>query len=183
MRTRTILMALVCLGLMVEIGLAQKARPARWVKYYDSQYGLSFLYPASIFEPLEPSGFDMLDADEGEGQGVQLISRDGEARIWAWGALNSKNLSLKEYKHLIRDKAKRIGTVTYQPNGDNWFALSGYKGDLIFYRKVIMSCHGYVINSLHIEFPKNRRRLYEPIVEHMENYFRTGRGYYTPVDC
>ena len=46
-----------------------------------------------------------------------------------------------------------------------------------------MSCNGYVINSMHVEFPKSMRKLYEPIVEGMENHFRSGKGYFTPVDC
>ena len=181
------LLALVLTGLTVSLapafGFAQTFKDfknSRWVKYWDSQYGFVVQYPPTIFEPLAPTS---LDPEDEENQGVRFISKDGEAVIWAWGTLNTRNRSLLAYKKFVSEKAKRIGTITYKPNGDNWFALSGYKGERIFYRKVIMSCNGYVINSLHIEFPRDMRKLYDPIIEHLENHFRPGRGNYTPVDC
>lgn len=180
MRARRYLFAIAIFFLAGGLAQAQNLRGTRWVKYWDSQYGFVLLYPSTIFEPLAP---ETLDPDDKDNQGVRFISKDGEAVIWAWGALNTDNRSLLNYMKFVRDKAERKGIITYSPHGDNWFVLSGYKDDRIFYRKVILSCNDYVVNNLHIEYPKALRKLYEPIVEGLENHFRSGKGYYTPVDC
>jgi hypothetical protein len=58
------------------------------------------------------------------------------------------------------------------PRGRSWFVISGYRGDDIYYEKVMFSCGGSVVNVLAITYPKSLRSDYDPVVEQMEDSFR-----------
>lgn len=66
--------------------------------------------------------------------------------------------------------------LTYRPRGRSWFVLSGYRGDTIYYEKVMFSCRGRVVNVFAITYPVNERDIYDPVVERMENVFKPGRA-------
>jgi hypothetical protein len=65
--------------------------------------------------------------------------------------------------------------LTYRPRGRSWFVLSGYRGNDIYYEKVMFSCGGKVVNVMAISYPGDRGR-YDPVVERMEDTFRPGRA-------
>jgi hypothetical protein len=44
--------------------------------------------------------------------------------------------------------------MTYLPRGRTWFVISGYRGDDIYYEKVMFSCGGSVVNVLAIPTQK-----------------------------
>jgi hypothetical protein len=64
--------------------------------------------------------------------------------------------------------------MTYVPRGRSWFVISGYRGDDIYYEKVMFSCAGGVVNVFAISYPEALRHLYDPVVEQMEDSFRPG---------
>jgi hypothetical protein len=53
--------------------------------------------------------------------------------------------------------------------------LSGYRGNDIYYEKVMFSCGGHVVNVMAITYPTEQRDLYDPVVERMEDTFKPGR--------
>jgi hypothetical protein len=64
--------------------------------------------------------------------------------------------------------------LTYRPRGRSWFVLSGYRGDTIYYEKVMFSCRDRMVNVFAITYPASQRDLYDPVVERMENTFKPG---------
>ena len=62
--------------------------------------------------------------------------------------------------------------ITYQPRGRSWFVLSGYRGDQIYYEKVMFSCGARVVNILAIAYPTSERHQFDPVVERMEDTFK-----------
>jgi hypothetical protein len=50
--------------------------------------------------------------------------------------------------------------------------ISGYRGDDIYYEKVMFSCAERVVNVFAISYPQEQRGLYDPVVEQMEDSFR-----------
>ena len=62
--------------------------------------------------------------------------------------------------------------ITYQPRGRSWFVLSGYRGDQIYYEKVMFSCGGRVVNILAIAYPTSERGHFDRVVERMEDTFK-----------
>jgi hypothetical protein len=53
--------------------------------------------------------------------------------------------------------------------------LSGYRGDSIYYEKVMFSCGGSLVNVFAITYRVDQRNIYDPILERMEDTFRPGR--------
>ena len=58
--------------------------------------------------------------------------------------------------------------MTYVPRGRSWFVISGYRGDDIYYEKVMFSCAGSVVNVFAITYPQGLRHEYDRVVERME---------------
>jgi hypothetical protein len=54
--------------------------------------------------------------------------------------------------------------------------LSGYRGDAIYYQKVMFSCGNNVINVLSVTFPRAEKPFFGPLIERMEDNFKPGRG-------
>jgi hypothetical protein len=52
--------------------------------------------------------------------------------------------------------------------------LSGYRGDKIYYEKVMFSCQGQLVSVFAITYPVDQRETYDPVVERMENAFKPG---------
>ena len=65
--------------------------------------------------------------------------------------------------------------ITYQPRGRSWFVLSGHRGDQIYYEKAIFSRSGRVVNVLAIAYPEAERQRFDPVIERMEDSFKSGR--------
>ena len=87
----------------------------------------------------------------------------GVETYWPWG------VTVSDFN------ADGYEDVTYEPRGRSWFVVSGYRGDQIYYEKVIFSCGGRIVNILAIAYPEARRELFDPIVERMEDHFKGGR--------
>ena len=74
--------------------------------------------------------------------------------------------------------------VTYQAHGDDWFVISGTKGDGIFYERYMLS-HGKEMAEGFVEgfvmsYPAALKQTYDPIVARMAKSFRSGTGFQTP---
>lgn len=121
--------------------------------------------------------------DNADGSSLTLLSQDGESKIVVFGALNEDGISPREYRKILLEEFGGYDKLDYQPIGKTWFVLSGYRGDTIYYQKVMFSCGNRVVNVFSINFPTAEKSFYERLVEIMEDNFRTGRGTDTPPDC
>ena len=123
------------------------------------------------------------EEDEAAGSRLTLLSEDGESKIVVFGALNKDGLSPREYRKILLEEFGGYDKLNYQPIGKTWFVLSGYRGDNIYYQKVMFSCRKRVVNVFSINFPIAEKPYYERLVEIMEDHFKTGRGTDTPRNC
>ena len=78
----------------------------------------------------------------------------------------------EHFKRWMIDNAGGYEEITYQARGRSWFVLSGYRGDQIYYEKVMFSCGGRVVNILAIAYPTSERGQFDPVVERMEDTFK-----------
>ena len=62
--------------------------------------------------------------------------------------------------------------MTYSPSGDSWLVISGFRGERIFYEKYFF--HDGVISAFGMDFPKEDKPLYAPIIERIEDSFKAG---------
>jgi hypothetical protein len=122
-------------------------------------------------------GDDASDADgQPAGDGATFVSRDGRARLVVFGTANTEGFTPTEYRSVILREFEGYDEITYGPRGQTWFVLSGFRGDDIYYQKVMFSCGGRIINALSVTFPRDEKPFYEPIIERLEDNFRPARG-------
>jgi hypothetical protein len=68
-------------------------------------------------------------------------------------------------------------TITYEKRGPEWIVVSGTKGDRIFYKKSILTCHDTIWNDLWSEYPDADKQKYEALVTHVSASLHTGESY------
>src|SRR6266540_1245804 len=57
--------------------------------------------------------------------------------------------------------------ITYLRGERDWIAVSGYKGDRIFYRKAVLACGGKRWEHVAFEYPAEAKRSLDPYVAHV----------------
>jgi hypothetical protein len=145
--------------------LAAQAEPTeQWTSDRDPHFGFSYSYPVETFMSVKgdrPS-FHYYDSQE---TGAKFL-------VGAWN--NEQGSTPEEFKQWMLTHAGGYEDITYQPHGRSWFVLSGHRGDQIYYEKAIFSCDGRVATVLAIVYPQGRRHRFDPLVERMEDSFKTG---------
>ena len=156
----------------IVLAAAPAAAADAWSTYQNDRYGTTIDYPAS-FKPLPPP-----DNDDGR----KFESADGaDFAVFASYALDSDLAALRDFvlKHLDAG-----AVVTYQAqgraNGNDWFVISGTKGDAIFYKRYLLSHHGEMSEGFVMSYPAALKQTYDPIVARMAKSFRPGTGFQTP---
>jgi hypothetical protein len=155
-------LALIALVYLGAITSAAAATPP-WVAERDAHLGFQFTYPRHLFQPTE---------GEGKPSFHYFVSRDAEAKLMVGAWNNEAGQTPSEFKRWLLANTGGYDEQTYVPRGRSWFVISGYRGDHIYYEKVMFSCARQVVNVLAISYPKASRSLYDPVVEQMEDSFR-----------
>jgi hypothetical protein len=162
-------MAHVVLALLFLLAIAfaeTGAEASQWTTRQDSRFGFSYSYPAELFAPTEGerSSFHYFGSE----------ATDAKFIVGAWN--NEEGVTPQQFKQWMLTHAEGYEDITYQPRGRAWFVLSGHRGDQIYYEKAIFSCSGRVVNVLAIAYPEAERQRFDPVVERMEDNFKSGRG-------
>lgn len=145
-----------------------------WITYKNPRFGYRLYYPSALFGDGAPSE---------NGGGVTFTSGDGRAKIVVFGVNNAEGLSPKDYRRILLEEFGGYDRLDYSPAGKTWFVLSGYRGENVYYQKVVFSCSNRIINVFSMTFPTVEKPLYDGMIETMEDYFKTGRGTDTPRPC
>jgi hypothetical protein len=153
------LIVLIYLGAMSSISAAT----GPWADEQDPGLGFQFSYPRDLF-----------DRTEGDGKPSfhYFASRDADAKLMVGAWNNEAGQTPGEFKHWLLGNTGGYDNMTYVPGGRSWFVISGYRGEDIYYEKVMFSCAGSVVNVFAITYPKSLRSEYDPVVEQMEDSFR-----------
>jgi hypothetical protein len=146
-------------------GLSVPAAASRWASETENGLGLSYSYPTDVFSRAEGDGKPYFH---------YFASKSSEAKFLVGGWNNAKGQSPAGFKQWLIENVGGYDELTYRPRGRSWFVLSGYRGNSIYYEKVMFSCGGSLVNVFAITYPTQRRDLFDPIVERMEDSFRPG---------
>jgi hypothetical protein len=138
---------------------------ARWALQSDPELGFRYSYPAEVFSPLKGDGKPYFHY-------FASPSSDAKFMVGAWD--NARGQSPEGLKRWLIENVGGYDETTYRPKGRSWFVLSGYRGDTIYYEKVMFSCGGSLVNVFAVTYPVEQRNTYDPIVERMEDTFRPG---------
>jgi len=160
MRLRTIF-CLLCFSLIAPLTPALAA----WSSERDAELGFAYSYPRELFDRVEGDGKPSFHYFESE---------DAEAKFLVGGWDNSAGQSPESLKQWMMENVGGYDELTYRPRGRSWFVLSGYRGDTIYYEKVMFSCRDRLVNVFAITYPVSQRDIYDPVVERMENSFKPG---------
>lgn len=147
--------------------LAAQAGSQGWSRQRDPGVGFRFSYPSELFSPLPGDGKPYFHYFASQDESAKFL-------VGAWN--NRKRQTPETFKRWLMANAGGYQELTYNLRGRSWFVLSGYRGDQIYYEKVMFSCGGTLVNVFAISYPADARQLYDPVVERMEDNFRPGSG-------
>jgi len=151
------------LAVITAIGCAFLEASERWLDQRDPQFGFSYSFPDALFASVEGDGKP----------GFHFFASnptDAKFLVGAWD--NQDDATPEHFKRWMIANAGGYEEITYQPRGRSWFVLSGYRGEQIYYEKVMFSCGGRVVNILAIAYPTSERGQFDPVVERMEDTFK-----------
>jgi len=157
---------IVLLAIVTTLGSIPAQADERWTSQRDENFGFSFSYPEALFSSVPGD-------DKPSFHYFASNTSDAKFLVGAWD--NRSGATPEHFKQWMIAHAGGYEDVTYQPRGRSWFVLSGYRDDQIYYEKVMFSCGSYVVNIFAIAYPTAQRRLFDPVVERMEDSFRPGR--------
>jgi hypothetical protein len=173
MRARVLLFAVVAAALTASLALLDVARADDWRTYQNDRYGTTIDYPAS-FQPQPPP-----DNDDGRA----FKSADG-AGFAVFASYNAFDFDLAKFRDYTVKNLDAGSIVTYQAqgqaHGDDWFVISGTKGDKVFYERHLLSHGKQMTEGFVITYPASLKQTYDPIVARMAKSFRAGSGFQTP---
>ena len=149
----------------VQIPVLQ-AEAGQWLSEREPELGFAFSYPAELFHEIEGDGKPSFHYFASGSSGAKFL-------VGGWD--NRAQQTPDSFKRWLIANAGGYDEVTYRPRGRSWFVLSGYRGDQIYYEKVMFSCRGRIVTVFAITYPIARRPLFDPVVERMEDNFRPGR--------
>ena len=164
MRPKTLAFSAILLSVAAASLPAGEARAA-WASESDPELGFTFSYPSELFNRAE--GDDKPSFH-------YFASEDSQAKFLVGGWDNSAGQSPETLKRWMMENVGGYDELTYRPRGRSWFVLSGYRGDKIYYEKVMFSCAGQLVSVFAITYPVDQRDTYDPVVERMENAFKPG---------
>jgi len=128
--------------------------------YQNSRYGFSFKYPADIKSKIESSNTD----------GCEFIYEDG-FDIKVYGS-NDPGVLNKSKEYFFSNELKNHKDITYKTQKNNWFVISGYDGEKIFYVKMFIGLSSR--NVLYIYYPSNLRDKYYDAISVISKSFAEG---------
>jgi hypothetical protein len=168
MTTRIAWLATVVLCFVAAVpAAAQTAR--HWRTYQNDRYGTTIDYPDRFKAEPPP------DNDDGR----RFKSADG-AEFAVFASYGALDFDLAGYQKYIVEKLDPGEVVTYQAHGDNWFVISGTKGDGIFYERHLLSHRKQMTEGFVMSYPAGLKQTYDPIVARMAKSFRSGSGFQSP---
>lgn len=154
----------VCHGVIICLVAEVSNAQGKYSTYSNGRFSYSISYPTDLFIPQG-------EADNGDGQ--KFLSRDGRSEMIVYGS-NALDQSLRDlYNEQLRrdqgaDPSKK--NVTYKVLRDNWFVISGYEGDRVFYQKTIL--RRGVFKTFRIEYDKLLADVFDQATKRVAASFR-----------
>ncbi|MHA1189542.1 MAG: hypothetical protein ACTSSQ_03650 [Alphaproteobacteria bacterium] len=131
-----------------------------WTSYENGLFGWQIEYPANILKPLPLT-------DNNAARGFR--SADGAAELVAYGGPNDFG-DIARYRKFILGLG-RHQEVTYDPVGEDWFVLSGYRANRIYYEKYVFSEDREMVHAFALEYPRDQSEFYNKIAAQMSRSF------------
>ena len=146
------------------------SRAETWRSYHNTRFGTAADVPALWTMGPEPANDD----------GRKFTSPDKHAEITISGHFANVDTDDELASRLEAGEGE---TIKFKKRQGKWVAVSGTKGDRIFYRKTLLSCGDSIANNLWIEYPLAQKGKYDALVTHVAASLRPGPGYGMTTKC
>jgi hypothetical protein len=156
---RRITAILLTLLLAISVG-NQSALADSWTTYRQGNPECRVSYPQNLFRK---------DTRE-RGKPTRFSGPDKKTFFRIMEADNDEELSLRTLRARYFG-ADIPGKVIYQRATDKFLVLSGYRRDRIFYIRVELSSDRKTICILEITYPRQQKRVFDPLVTRMSHSF------------
>lgn len=154
-------------ALILSISASSVLGAETWGDYSNARFDFRISYPTSLFA---------LERTTPAGDGHIFHAPSQDARLLVGVLVNSDRFTSEQYIKYVEATSYAGFAVTYRKTGSGWLAISGKKDDKIFYEKVQFSCGGNLISSFAVIYPAANQSTIGPIIERMENSFRSARN-------
>jgi hypothetical protein len=131
------------------------AAASPWSVYVNDRYGTSADTPAGWVEQPAP------DNDDGR----VFKRRDGRATLIVNGGFVSEDTPAAAIES--RAQPEEGERVTLSKKSARSVTVSGFKGDQIFYRHMILTCSDQVWNHVEFIYPAAEKAAFDPLVAHV----------------
>jgi hypothetical protein len=112
---------------------------------------------------LVPPGWEPTSPEPDE-TGRRFVSPDGTSWMTAKQSSARRDRLSADMDELAYRDGERI---TYHQRGSSWVAVSGYRGDDIFYRKSNLACGGTRWNTIEFRYPVSAKRSMDDVVTYI----------------
>lgn len=167
-RNQAFFLSIVIL-IMLQSGTVN-AQNYNWQKYSNLRFKYEFEYPSLLLKPLPES-------DNGDGR--KFVSLDNQTFVIIYGThfpcspVQAERLCTlnQTYEEHQKNWLVEGGSITYQTKNSNYFVITGYLKNKIFYEKTI------VINgegkTFQIIYPTAQRNIWDKVTEKLFSSFKT----------
>jgi hypothetical protein len=149
----------------IAILFAFGANAETWRTIHTTRFGATAEVPANWVMDPPPTNND----------GRSFRSPNGRAQIIVSGIFAIEETKAEKIASMVKPEIG--GTITYEKRGPDWIVVSGTKGDRIFYKKSILTCHDTIWNDLWIEYLEDEKHKYDALVKHVSATLHTGESY------
>ena len=109
----------------------------------------------------------------GNHMGQVFKSADMDAKLFTYGEGNPDNQAIDDlYFNELNPEDKDEKIFTYKALGDDWFVVTGFHGDDVFYIKTILSESTGMIKKFYFSYPKSKKTIYDKITIKMSKSFK-----------
>ena len=149
--------------LTLTLALPAQAAPA-YTAYFNERFGTTADRPADWKAGRAPEN----------GDGLRFVSPDGKAFVSISGSFQAFD-TVGEYLDIVAQE--KGAKITLEKRGPRSLVQSGVRGEVIFYKKSLLTCKDQVWNNLVIEYPAARKQEFDALVTHVAASLKGGPGY------
>ena len=130
------------------------AEPLSYTTYTNTAAEFSLAIPQEV---LYPQG----EADNPLKQEFKSADNLAVLSVFAHGGHNETIDEIYQKALHPSDQAERV--VTYKKLGNNWFVITGFKNEEVYYTKMILSPNDGMVKGFYFHYPKLDKQVYDPI--------------------
>lgn len=138
-----------------------------WTTYHNPGFGFALRYPAGIF---------VLDKAQSTSNVRTFVSRDGRAVLRILASENTTGTTPARFRRALMKERYAGASFEPAPRHRYWFALSGTRGEDVFFERVTFSCDRKSMHGWQMIYPSSERATYDEIAKLVLRNYPHGNG-------